>query len=265
MSKLSIYENSWLDLVFEGKNKAYGAYQLRRQSERTTILSFFLGLLFIASLAALLLNTFREKVTPLSIPRIEDYVVHLTILPPNKPAPKKLIVPVSKKQHNNENKQLVNPTVVNPDDANQNIAKGTDNSSKTSPAEGTETGTTTPSGGNGITTETPTDSRAIVNTTLALDKLPEFPGGIDKFYKYVGNNFRNPDSEESKTLRVYVAFVIEKDGSMTDIQVKRDPGFGLGAEAIRVLKSLKTKWSPGMIAGKPVRTAYNLPITVQVK
>jgi protein TonB len=51
---------------------------------------------------------------------------------------------------------------------------------------------------------------------------------------------------------------------MTDIQVKRDPGYGLGKEAIRVLKSLKTKWAPGMIDGKAVRTAYNLPITVQM-
>ena len=57
--------------------------------------------------------------------------------------------------------------------------------------------------------------------------------------------------------------MVEKDGSMTDIQVKNDPGYGLGREAIRVLKSLKTKWTPGMIGSKPVRTSYNLPITVQ--
>ena len=67
------------------------------------------------------------------------------------------------------------------------------------------------------------------------------------------------------TIRVYVSVVSERDGSMTDIQVKRDPGYGLGKEAIRVLKSLKTKWSPGMIGGKAVRTAYNLPITVQME
>jgi protein TonB len=51
---------------------------------------------------------------------------------------------------------------------------------------------------------------------------------------------------------------------MTDIKVLKDPGYGLGREAIRVLKSLKTKWSPGMIGSKPVRTSYNLPITVQM-
>jgi protein TonB len=66
------------------------------------------------------------------------------------------------------------------------------------------------------------------------------------------------------SIKVYVSFVIEKDGTMTDIQVKRDPGYGLGKEAIRVLKSLKTKWSPGMIGSKPVRTSYNLPISVQI-
>jgi protein TonB len=58
--------------------------------------------------------------------------------------------------------------------------------------------------------------------------------------------------------------VIEKDGSMTNIHVKRDPGYGLGKEAIRVLKSLRTKWTPGIINSKPVRTAYDLPITVQM-
>jgi protein TonB len=58
--------------------------------------------------------------------------------------------------------------------------------------------------------------------------------------------------------------VVEKDGSMSDIQVKNDPGYGLAKEAIRVLKSLKTKWTPGMIGAKPMRTSYNLPITVQM-
>ena len=80
----------------------------------------------------------------------------------------------------------------------------------------------------------------------------------------MGNNFEKPEIEGERTIRVLVSFVIEKDGSMTDIRVQRDPGYGLGKEAIRVLKSLRTKWSPGMIGSKPVRTSYNLPITVQM-
>jgi len=105
----------------------------------------------------------------------------------------------------------------------------------------------------------------VVNSA-ALDKLPEFPGGISKFYSYVGNNFEKPEIENTtNTMRIFVSFVIEKDGRMTDIQVLKDPGYGLGKEAVRVLKSLRTKWIPGMLAGKAVRTAYNLPILVQMQ
>ena len=88
---------------------------------------------------------------------------------------------------------------------------------------------------------------------------------MDKFYKYVAKNFRSPETDNDIAIRVLVSFVIEKDGSMTDIRVPRNPGYGLDKEAIRVLKSLKIKWSPGMIKGKPVRTAYSLPINVVMK
>jgi protein TonB len=62
-----------------------------------------------------------------------------------------------------------------------------------------------------------------------------------------------------------MSFVIEKDGSMTDIKVVRNPGYGLDKEAIRVLKSLRTKWSAGMKNGKKVRTQYTLPILVKME
>ncbi|MNX39750.1 Gram-negative bacterial tonB protein [compost metagenome] len=95
--------------------------------------------------------------------------------------------------------------------------------------------------------------------------MPEFPGGMAKFYTYVGNNFQKPELDAEKTLRVYVSFVIERDGSITDITVIKDPGYGLGKEAIRVLKSIKAKWTPGILNGKTVRTAYNLPITIKTE
>jgi protein TonB len=77
--------------------------------------------------------------------------------------------------------------------------------------------------------------------------------------------FTRPELDAEKTLKVYVSFVIERDGSITDITVLNDPGYGLGKEAIRVLKSIKTKWTPGILDGKAVRTAYNLPITIKTE
>src|SRR5690606_17311083 len=98
-----------------------------------------------------------------------------------------------------------------------------------------------------------------------LDRQPMFPGGIAKFYDYVGKKFTTPDVEldGSPSMRILVAFVVETDGSLTDIKAKNNPGYGLEKEAIRVLKSLKTKWEPGIYKGKKVRTLYTLPIVVK--
>lgn len=265
MSRVSIYENSWINLVFEGKNKEYGAYVLRKHSDRTTGMAFLMGLFFVTIL--LLANLLSRKHAPTLISDPGEKIVHVSRNPMMKP-PKteKQVLPATKKQKKAiEEKQLVNPIVTKQPDADHNIAKTKDNTSTATTTQGTATTVTMPTSGTGTSSTTPTDTGTTINSTIMLDKLPEFPGGIEKFYKYVGNNFNNPETDEPKTIRVYVSFVIERDGSMTDIQVKRDPGFGVGNEAIRVLKSLKTKWTPGLIAGKPVRTAYNLPITVQIQ
>jgi len=96
----------------------------------------------------------------------------------------------------------------------------------------------------------------------ALQVKPEYPGGINEFYKFVSKNFRTPEVDESMTAKIIVSFVVEKDGTISTIKVVKDPGFGIGAEAVRVLKSCTAKWTPGMQNGKPVRASYMLPITL---
>ncbi|KIA85182.1 energy transducer TonB [Flavobacterium sp. AED] len=273
MSKLSIYETSWIDLVFQYRNKEYGAYQLRQESTKTSIMALFMGILLLTSALSIpvILNYFNPE-NKITIPELTNTLVNVTdiIIPNQLREIEKPVLPKVKAQNTEapiQSDQLVNPIIVQAQLANQNIAKNTDNTTITNTStEGTATVGINPtsSTGTGTATDTPIDPGNTIVATATLDKLPEFPGGINKFYTYVGNNFEKPDVDSGSTMKVYVAFVIEKDGSMTDIQVKRDPGYGLGKEAIRVLKSLKTKWSPGMIGSKPVRTAYNLPITVQM-
>ena len=89
---------------------------------------------------------------------------------------------------------------------------------------------------------------------------PSFPGGMGLFYKYVGNNFKIPENFKGNG-KIYLKFFIEKDGSITDIEIIRDLGFGLGAEAARILKE-SPKWIPGQVNGKPTRMIYSLPITI---
>jgi hypothetical protein len=105
-----------------------------------------------------------------------------------------------------------------------------------------------------------TDENAVYNTA-GLTEKPEFQGGMELFYKFVGENFRAPEKEGLKG-RVYVTFIVEKDGSITDVKTIRDIGYGTGEEAIRVL-NICPKWTPGKIIDEPVRTLYSLPITIQ--
>lgn len=263
MSKLSIYETGWLNLVFEGKNKEYGAYQLRQENPRTTFFAFILGLLCIAVFAIVMLLASCDKAAAMPIPEdVLGPVIKLDNLRPNNPPVKKPVAPIETKQPKTPDPKvpLSNPVIVaqNPD----NVAPNSDPAPtpiQTGPSTGTETPTTNPGTGTGtpaIPTPEPNNGPVIV---AALDKLPEYPGGIQQFYRYIGDNFK---VEVEDNMSVLMSFVIEKDGSITDIKVLRNPGYGLDREAIRVLKSLKTKWKPGFQNGQPVRTLYTLPIRV---
>jgi protein TonB len=114
--------------------------------------------------------------------------------------------------------------------------------------------------GNGPVNQVVEEDNGIYNTA-GIQVQPEFPGGMDKFYKFIGKNFQVPDEEGLKG-KVFVTFVVEKDGSLTDIKVIRDIGYGTGKEAIRVLKSCP-KWNAGEQNGKKVRVQYSLPISIQ--
>ncbi|MFV8354383.1 energy transducer TonB [Flavobacterium sp. XS2P14] len=101
---------------------------------------------------------------------------------------------------------------------------------------------------------TASDQVGDIYTTAGITEKPDFPGGIMEFYKFVGNNFKTPEQPNLKG-KVYITFIIEKDGSISDVQNIRDIGFGTGDEAVRVIKS-SPKWIPGKMNGEPVRVMY---------
>ncbi len=104
-----------------------------------------------------------------------------------------------------------------------------------------------------------TEDNKVYNQT-DLEVKPDFPGGMENFYKFIGHNYQTPEEDGLKG-KIYVTFVVEKDGSLTDIKVLRDIGYGTGKEAIRVLNK-SPKWTPGEQNGKKVRVLYSLPITI---
>lgn len=105
------------------------------------------------------------------------------------------------------------------------------------------------------------DENKLYNTA-GIDVAPEFIGGMNNFYKFISQNYRIPKEKPASTKgKVFATFVIEKDGSLNDIKILRDIGYGTSEEAIRVLK-LCPKWNPGKLKDKEVRVLYAMPIAV---
>lgn len=101
----------------------------------------------------------------------------------------------------------------------------------------------------------------VLYTADEVDVKPEFPGGIPAFYKFIANNFTQPESQSFRGGKVLVNFFIEKDGTLSIIKVD-GVGFGTKEEATRVfLKS--PKWKPALLKGKPVKCSYIFPILLQ--
>jgi protein TonB len=96
---------------------------------------------------------------------------------------------------------------------------------------------------------------------MVVESMPEFPGGEVSLQKYLYENIKYPQMAKESGIqgRVFVTFVVEKDGSVTDVRVLRGIGGGCDEEAIRVVQNMP-KWNPGKQRGKPVRVQFNLPI-----
>lgn len=93
----------------------------------------------------------------------------------------------------------------------------------------------------------------------SVEQTPEFPGGITQFFKYIKDNQKIKTNADEGTKRVIVSFVVERNGSLTGIKVVRSVSADCDAEALRLIKQ-SPKWRPGLMGGKPVRTAYMIPV-----
>ncbi len=258
--KLDILKDQWLEIVFEGRNKIYGAYELRKSNSKTSLRALVIGsLLFALAVSAPLIIslipdssdedlTLDTKITTVKLPPKEKPKENL---PPPPPPPPKV-----------DQVKFVKPVVAKADEVTEEPPKIEEIKDKKLGAEtikgDPDAELTVEPVGNG-----PADVVEDTNiySSAGIEVKPDFPGGIEKFYKYVGNNYRAPEEEGLKG-KVYVTFVVEKDGSLTDIKVVRDIGYGTGQEAVRVLKKCP-RWNPGEQNGKKVRVLYSLPITIQ--
>jgi TonB family protein len=111
-------------------------------------------------------------------------------------------------------------------------------------------------------TEADTSKKDTSKVFSSVEQLPEFPGGVPGFMKFISMNIRYPQDAREKKIqgREFCSFIIEEDGSLSHIKTLRGIDPSLDAESIRVL-TLSPRWKPGMQNGKPVRTQYSVPIS----
>lgn len=264
--KLDIFKRQWLDLVFEGRNKSYGAYELRKDNPKTSIRALIGGsLVFALALSTPLLldmipdsdeakNTLDEKVVLVNMDKPKENIPP----PPKPPEPPKPKIDEVKfvKPKVVEAKKVVEEIKTIEELKDKNIAAKDQKGDKDA-----EIVIDQPTG------EGDKDAEIVDNnvySSAGIEVQPEFPGGSAGFSKYVQKNYRTPEVDQDLKGRVFVEFVVEKDGSLTDIKVIRDLGFGTGAEAIRMLRNAP-RWKPGVQNGKTIRVRYSLPIMLDIK
>jgi protein TonB len=265
-SNLDIMSPQWTDVIFKDRNQAYGAYQLRKENSHTTAKALLIATSMFAF--ALVVPTIISKIhvapKAVFVPNDIPTIVHLTPITilHEKVLPAAQLKQVVAQKNTVESKPMVvvqdNLAHVEPPTNKQFI--------DADPGVATVTGKT----GAGIVIDEKQGTEAILGTAegtntdkpfIVAENNPEYPGGEAAFAKFLQNHIRYPNlaKENGVQGRVFVQFVVERDGSLTDLQIVRNPGSGLGEEAVRVLK-ISPHWKPGSQNGKLVRVQYTVPV-----
>ncbi|WP_207429203.1 energy transducer TonB [Pedobacter sp. SYSU D00535] len=273
MAKLDIFNPVWLDVVFTGRNQSYGAYVLRKENSKTTSKALIIGgALFVLAISAPLIIKYVKGFAPVEEERVIETEVVLTPPPPvdeQAPPPPPPAEPPKPKV---DQVRFPPPVVVPAEQVREEEPPTQTELAVKDPGQKTIEGDPNaeiridePVG------EAPPTQAAIVEDNsvhdfASIEVQPSFPGGMDKFYSWVGKNYNYPAAarEQGVSGRIIVSFVVEKDGSLTDVKALRDLGMGTGEEAVRMLKRAP-KWSPGIQNGRPVRVQYTLPIMLNLE
>lgn len=271
------------DIIFEHRNKQYGAYVIRNNYEtamrKATVSAVALFLLLIC--VPLLAAKFAPDTKVREIP-VDITLVSVSPPPINKPATKS-IKPALPQMPKQATFKYVAPVIVKdntpikPEDVFQPIPDNAIAGTKTQ--EGTNVGTPTGVDTSTISTllaevpevEKSTQTTTVIEedklyTTVSVEQQPVFGNGDVALLQYIANKIKYPAIARENGIdgTVYVEFIIDKDGSVTDAKILRGIGGGCNEETLRVVNAMP-KWKPGRQQGNPVKVKFTLPIKFQLQ
>ena len=274
MSKIDLIDNGWVDLVFEGRNKAYGAYQLRKNTGVRNVWSIIIMVALAALLGIIIgvnaiieANSKEEISAEVELSQIAKKEVKV-----KKKAPVKIeeAKPVEKVK---SSVKFVPPVIKKDSEVKpEEDVKSQDDLNKSKTASGSfDVKGNDDAAGEVLKAkeviaqpEPPTEEETKVFDVV--EQMPSFPGGQAALMSYLSNNIKYPQiaMENGVQGRVVCTFVVERDGSITDIRVVRGVDPSLDKEAIRVLKSMP-HWIPGKQNGSAVRVKFTVPVTFKLQ
>ena len=279
MSKIDLLEQQWIDLVFEGKNEAYGAYAIRQNTSNRNLKAM---LALIAALAAIVIIFFSvtaaqdaiaraaaEHETEVTLEAVEEEIEE-------EKDDEEIVYEVE------ELEQLVaEETVMNSekftayemeDDAPEQVTKTQDEVATSDVAIGAidyDQGSNEAEHVLKVNEKVVDEVPPAVEETKVFDvveQMPSFKGGDAALMEWLSKNIKYPVVAEENGIqgRVVATFVVERDGSITDVKIVKSVDPSLDKEAVRVLKSMP-KWIPGKQNGQAVRVKYTVPVTFRLQ
>ena len=282
MAKIDLYDPKWVEMVFAGKNKEYGAYQLRKGTSGRNIKALLILVIAAALVGGFLAWKVIEQkqaeeqqayMEAMQLQQLQDQAKKeekkkepvKPKIEPKKEIPvaretQKFTAPVIKKdglvKEENQVKQM--------DKLDEKVAVGTENKEGTkdrlAEAVRSDIAVAAPP-------PPPAPKPEVSNKVFdVVEEMPHFPGGPAALQAFLSSNTKYPvvAQENGVQGRVIVSFVVERDGSITDVKVVRSVDPSLDREATRVVKSMP-RWSPGKQNGSAVRVKYTVPVLFRLQ
>ena len=278
MSKIDLISNEWTDLVFEGRNQSYGAYKLRKTTGKRNLWA-----LIIVALAAVLLylglqlqrmaeankkveNTQAVALAKLNTEKKKEAKVEKKEI--IRQEPEKVVEQVK------SSVKFTAPVIKKDEEVKEEDEIKLDEVQKSDKAVGAFTVEGNDEVGGAVLKAkediaAPEPPKHVVEETkifTVVEQMPMFPGGDAALMGYLRDNMHYPTvaAENGVQGRVIVGFVVERDGSITDVNVLRSVDPSLDREAMRVVKAMP-KWTPGKQNGSAVRVKYQVPVTFRLQ
>jgi protein TonB len=276
MSKIDLIDNSWVDLVFEGKNHAYGAYQLRKETGKRNVQALLvmfaiaLAIAIVVAVKGVVENAMKQDVAIEADVELSKLAEKKEAKAERKEEPKieKIEVEKVKSSVKFTAPEIKKDSEVKPEEE----LKSQEDLSKTN----TAIGAFDVKGNDDAAGEVLKAKEVIAQPEPPkeeeqkvfdyAEQMPSFPGGQGALNEYLSKTIRYPVAAEENGIqgRVIVQFVVEKDGSITDVRVVRSVDPSLDKEAVRVAKSMP-RWIPGKQNGSAVRVKFTLPVSFRLQ